>query len=148
MNLLSVFEKSAFRDGLRDEVAATRYFEALDQILRAPAVEQRVFENYLDAVASLPSKEGKSSPAKWTIATLLPFLAQPDRFMFLKPEVTQDCAARLTFDLQYSTELNWKTYAKLLEMSEYLLAALGQYGARDYIDVQSFIWLVGAGWES
>lgn len=148
MNVLSVFEKAAFRDGLRDEGAAARYFKALADLLAAPSVEHHSFDRYLDAVASLPSKEGKTSPAKWTVATLLPFLAQPDRFMFLKPEVTQDCAARLTFDLQYRTDLNWTTYAKLLEMSEYLLAYLRPYGARDFIDVQSFIWLIGAAWES
>jgi hypothetical protein len=40
-------------------------------------------------------------------------------------------------------QLNWLTYAKLLEMSGQLLEALRPYGARDFIDVQSFIWMVG-----
>lgn len=147
MNVVSVFEKAAFRDALKDDAAARRYLEALDLILAGAHVEQSSFERYLDVVAGLPSKEGKSSPAKWTVATILPFLAKPSQFMFLKPEVTQDCAARLMFDLQYTTQLNWTTYAKLLEMSEYLLDELRQYGARDFIDVQSFIWLIGAAWK-
>ncbi len=98
-------------------------------------------------MTNLPSQEGDTSPAKWTVATLPPFLAKLSEFMFLKPEVTQDCAARLMFDLQDSTQLNWTTYAKLLEMSDHLLDVLRQYGARDDIDVQSFIWLIGAAWK-
>jgi len=65
--------------------------------------------------------------------------------MFLKPEVTQDCAARLIFELNYRPQLNWLTYAKLLEMSRYLLQVLRPLGARDFIDIQSFIWLIGGG---
>lgn len=148
VNLLAVFEKAAFRDGLRSDAAAVGYFNALLAILKAPTIEQASFEEYLHAVDSLPSKEGKTSPAKWTVATVLPYLAQPDRFMFLKPEVTQDCAARLTFDLGYRPQLNWLTYAKLLEMSHLLLEELRPYGARDFIDVQSFIWLIGGGWDN
>jgi len=148
INLLSVFEKSSFRDALRDDNAALDYFQALDSILTNPAIEKESFTRYLDVVANLPSEEGKWSPAKWTIATLLPFIAEPARFMFLKPEVTQDCAARLTFDLAYDTALNWESYSKLLEMSSYLLEVLQPYGARDFIGVQSFIWLIGSGWKS
>lgn len=148
LNLLAVFEKAAFRDGLRDDAAARRYFEALLLILKAPAIARESFEAYLTAVDRLPSEAGKTSPAKWTVATVLPYIAQPDRFMFLKPEVTQDCANRLTFELNYRPQLNWLTYAKLLEMSGHLLETLRPYGARDFIDVQSFIWMVGGGWEN
>ncbi len=148
VNLLAVFEKAAFRDGLRSDAAAATYFNALLKMLSAPTIERASFEEYVHAVDSLPSEEDKTSPAKWTVATVLPYLAQPDRFMFLKPEVTQDCAARLTFDLNYRPQLNWLTYAKLLEMSRLLLGHLRPYGARDFIDVQSFIWLIGGGWDS
>jgi len=65
--------------------------------------------------------------------------------MFLKPLVTQDCAARLTFDLAYSTDLRWETYSRLLTMSQSLLDFLRPYGATDFIDVQSFIWVIGGG---
>lgn len=145
LNLVGRFESSAFRDALRGDSPALDYFRALEKILANPksAIDEESFRAYLDVVSNLPSEEGKSSPAKWTIATLLPFIAQPQRFMFLKPEVTQDCAARLTFDLAYETTLNWETYAKLLEMSAFLLKVLEPYGARDFIDVQSFIYVIG-----
>lgn len=96
---------------------------------------------------ALPSAEGKTNPAKWTVATVLPYLAEPSRFMFLKPAVTKACAARLAYDLKYYPQLNCVTYFRLLEMSEYLLVRLQPYGARDFIDVQSFIWVIGGGWD-
>ena len=148
LNLLAVFEKAALRDGLRDRDVAIRYFEALLAILESPSIAREPFERYLHAVDSFPAEAGKTSPAKWTIATILPYVAQPNRFMFLKPEVTQDCAARLTFDLEYSPHPNWLTYSRLLEMSTNLLEQLRTYGAQDFIDVQSFIWLIGGGWDN
>ena len=62
--------------------------------------------------------------------------------MFLKPKVTNECADRLRFNLQYSANLRWLTYRKLVEMSDWLLERLRPLGARDYIDVQSFIWVI------
>ena len=62
--------------------------------------------------------------------------------MFLKPQPTKDCADRLRFDLQYSADLRWITYNQLLLLSDTLLSLLRPYGARDYIDVQSFMWVV------
>jgi hypothetical protein len=141
-NLLAVFEKAALRDALRSDAAAKRYFDCLKALLDGAVIEPGRFTEYLAAVEDLPSG-GRTSPAKWTVATILPYLAQPHRFMFLKPEVTQDCAARLTFDLAYRTELAWKTYSRLLTMSASLLDLLRPYGAVDFIDVQSFIWVIG-----
>ena len=146
LNVLAVFEKAALREGLRDGSAAHCFFTSLQAVLSSQGPKQDTFESYLRSVDALPS-EGKTSPAKWTVATVLPFIAQPDRFMSLKPTVTQDCAIGLMFDLQYSPEPNWRTYAKLMEMSTFLLENLRPYGARDFIDVQSFVWLVGAGFD-
>lgn len=145
LNLVSIYEKPALRDGLADDSGALRLFSALRRVLEAPGVDPALFEEYLAAVESLPSEAGKTSPAKWTIATILPFVADPVRFMFLKPAVTQQCAERLTFDLAYRPQLNWVTYSRLLAMAGILLAALRPYGARDFIDVQSFIWRIGDG---
>jgi hypothetical protein len=61
----------------------------------------------------------------------------------LKPEVTKKAADRLLFDLLYSSKLSWTTYSRLLKMSQLLLDRLRPLGARDYIDVQSFIFLTG-----
>jgi hypothetical protein len=61
--------------------------------------------------------------------------------MLLKPEMTKVCAERLTYDVLYSSQLNWSTYERLLDMSQILLEKLRRYGAVDFIDVQSFMWL-------
>ena len=142
-NLLFKFEKAALRDSLQDDAAAFAFFSALIELLGSDRIEESIFESYLGALARLPAEEGKSSPFKWPVATIFPFLAQPQKHMFLKPEVTKECAQRLVFDLDYRPEPNWPTYSRLLVMSEILLERLRNYGARDLIDVQSFIWVVG-----
>ena len=60
--------------------------------------------------------------ARVAVLTMLPFLAQPHRFMFLKPEVTQKAADRLLWNLNYTSKLNWLTYSRLLEMRRTLVS--------------------------
>lgn len=62
--------------------------------------------------------------------------------MFLKPEPTKECADRMRFNLQYTAELSWITYARLMVLSGDLLERLRPLGAKDYIDVQSFMWVI------
>ena len=50
----------------------------------------------------------------------------------------------MMFDLNYQSKLNWMTYSQLIVLSEALFEKLKPLGARDYIDVQSFIWVIGA----
>lgn len=146
LNLLSPYEKMALRDALKNEVLARQYFKTLFDLLNAREVTEGIFAAYAEAVTSLPKEEGKARVATWPVLTLFPFISQPDRFMFLKPEATQGCAERLAFNLEYDAALNWNTYQKLLTMSAMLMNYLHPLGARDMIDVQSFIFLV-ASWE-
>jgi hypothetical protein len=67
--------------------------------------------------------------------------------MFLKPEVTQAGAQTLGFDLQYDSKPNWVTYSALIRMGAVYLKLLERLGARDFIDVQSFIFVAGGGYE-
>jgi hypothetical protein len=46
--------------------------------------------------------------------TLLPFLADPKRFIVLKPSMTKTAAERLFFDLAYDSRPNWTTYDRTL----------------------------------
>ena len=104
--------------------------------------EQKLFNNLASAVENLPVDEGRARVATWPVQTLLPYLADPTRFMFLKPEPTRACADRLRFDLLYDSALRWVTYERLLVMGKVLLGELRQLGARDFIDVQSFMWVI------
>jgi hypothetical protein len=143
VNLLHVQEQIAFRDGVRDQVAARRFLSALFDLLREKHVTEAAFENYLNAILALPAFSSGDKGCTWPIATILPYLADPTRFMFLKPEVTKQAAERLAFDLNYDSHPNWRTYRKLLMMGDLLMQRLKPLGARDWIDVQSFIWVVG-----
>jgi hypothetical protein len=117
-----------------------RYFEALFDLLDAEGVSEPGFERLIQAVSSLPAAEGRTGPAKWPVLTVLPFLADPGRFMFLKPRVTRDVARLMSFPWHYRATLNWETYRELLEMAQILFGRLAPLGARDFIDVQSFVW--------
>lgn len=141
-NLLFPTEAAAFRDGLRDDRAAKRFFEALTALLSAPGPDEAHFEALADAAASLPAEEDKTSPWKWTVTTVLPFLAQPEKYIFVKPTPTQQCAERMSFDIQYRSNPNWITYRKVLELADVLLERLRPLGARDMIDAQSFMWVI------
>lgn len=142
MNLLSPYEAMALRDGLAEsDVATADFFRALfDFVKNGPS--QPLFNTLADAVNNIPVKEGRARAATWPVQTLLPFLADPRRFMFLKPEPTRACADRLRFDLLYDSALRWATYERLMEMGSYLLGELRPLGARDFIDVQSFMWVI------
>jgi hypothetical protein len=97
------------------------------------------FEKLMAAIGKLPATTPKARVASWPVLTILPFLARPDQFMFLKPEPTVACALRLRFDLHYDPSLNWVTYQQLMTLSTLLLRKLQPHGARDHIDVQSFL---------
>lgn len=82
----------------------------------------------------------------WPIATYFPYLWSPDRHMFLKPTVTCDFAERIGHPLQhaYDAEVCASVYESLIDLADEALVALRRHGATDFMDVQSFIWVVGA----
>ena len=141
VNLLFPNEAMALRDGLKDEAGAKEFSKALSHFLHG--ADSTGFDRLLEATDSLPAEKGNAPTLRWPVVTIFPYLADPTRFMFLKPKVTQQAAKRLAFDLLYDSEPNWGTYSKLIEMSNLLLTGLKDLGARDYMDVQSFIWVVG-----
>lgn len=143
-NLLAPAELIAVNDALRRDGQAARAFgEALLKLVDDGG--ERAFSGLVEATGSLPADPGRARVLTWPIVTILPFLAQPDRHMFLKPMQTQRIAEAFTFDLSYSARPRWVTYDRLLTLSNRLLERLRPLGARDLIDVQSFMWVV-AGW--
>lgn len=143
-NLLAPAELIAVNDVFRRDSRAARAFG--EAVLRLVDVGgERAFSGLVEATGSLPADPGRARVLTWPIVTILPFLARPDRHMFLKPMQTQRIAAAFTFDLSYSSRPRWVTYDRLLILSNRLLERLRSLGARDLIDVQSFMWVV-AGW--
>jgi hypothetical protein len=139
-NLLSPFEKARLRDALRDHRTALPFLGALFAMLDAPAITEVHFNVLARSIEALPAPRGRVDT--WPIATIFPFLAQPDRHMFLKPVVTKAAAARVGINLFYEANLNWKTYSQTLELGRVLHEKLAKYGCRDMIDVQSFVWRI------
>ncbi len=146
VNMLHMTEAAAFRDALRDEDAARALFVALADLLDAEEISESVVAPYFDAVCSLPAERGPV--AKWTVATIIPFLSQPKRYMFLKPEVTKKAAESLGFELNYRTEPNWLTYKSLLRMAEIYGQKLAYLKPRDMIDMQSFFYVACGGYKA
>jgi len=138
-NIPSRFEIMAAHDGLKDHAAAGRVLTALLRLLRHN--EAGSFTDLVDAMTSLPAARGRSRPCTWPNVTILPFLADPARFMVLKPEVTKRVANRMNVDLVTASTPTWPAYQSLMAMSRTLLERLSEFGASDYIDVQSFIWV-------
>jgi hypothetical protein len=144
INLLSTFEHAAIGDALADPEASKPFIVALGQLLDDAEDDSRV-PRYLDAVCGLPQSRGRV--ATWPVATILPFLVRPKRFMFLKPKVTEAAAALLGFDLMYDTEPNpttWRQLHRLAGAYAGRLTAAGHEPA-DLMDVQSFLWIAAGG---
>jgi hypothetical protein len=146
VNLLSPFENMAFSDALKHHESAKIFFTDLIFLLEAPEINRPNFEPYANCVCNLPQEAGKSRVATWPVATILPFLAQPERHMFLKPGVTQTAAETLGFDLHYNATPNWTTYEALLRMGHIYKEQIKHLAPRDFIDVQSFIWVTCGGY--
>ena len=141
-NLLHSTEVSRLSEAEQNDDACVSYGAALDDLLRAETLNEQVFERYVRAAKLFVESAKSGGPFTWPLATFFPFLAAPDRFVFLKPDTSRECANRLQFDLKYEPRPNWQTYERLLLLSNDLLARLQPLGARDFIDVQSFMFVV------
>lgn len=146
LNLLSPYESAAFHDSMQEPAAVESFFTTLLNVLVARPLTGEIFDRFSDAVLSLPAPRGRV--ATWPVATLFPYLAKPTRYMFLKPEVTKTAADSLGFDLKYDATLNWTTYEALQRMGALYLDLLRPLGARDFVDVQSFIWVACGGYDA
>jgi hypothetical protein len=144
-NLLATQEYIALREGLRNREAARRYLSTLLDLVEA-GPQEAPFLAHAEATASLPAK-GQTHTDKWTVATVLPYLARPEAFNFVKPTPTQAAAAALGFDIRYDPRPNWDTYERVLRMSQLYMDQLADLRPRDFIDVQSFFWVTGGSFE-
>ena len=138
-NIPSQFEIMAACHGFKDGVAAARVLEAALDFVDSPS--SGTFEGLTAAIGGLPTAARGSRVLTWPNVTILPFLADPSRFMVLKPGVAQQMAARMGFDLLYSASSKWHCYEALQRMASLLRDELRGLGATDYVDVQAFMWV-------
>src|ERR1700688_1254681 len=135
-NLLSPFEKTRLQEVFRRPAA--------DPFIRAAA--RFTMGETKPALLEMERALKPGETAKWTVVTYLPFLWRPEKHMFLKPEVTKDFAARVghRFASDYESRLDIGVYDSLLDLVAKTAAELSDLKPQDRIDVQSFIWVVGA----
>ena len=135
-NILSPFEVKAVKKAFaKADEASTKVLGYTLAFVANPGHSS--FKAMAGAVSQLPADGGKVNT--WPIVTLLPFLADPKRYIALKPTNTELIAARMAFDLKYDSTPNWETYDATLRMAAQLLARLAPLGAKDMIDVQQFM---------
>lgn len=141
-NLLFSFEKMALRDALRPPEGARAFAEGLYHFLFGGGNDEVRFNRWRDVVASLPRHQTRV--LTWPVLTVFGFIAQPDRHVFLKPNVTRLAAKEYGFDFHYASKPSWPTYASLLAFANTVMRDQRDLDPKDLIDAQGFIWVQGS----
>lgn len=135
-NLLSQFEQTRTRELLLSP-------NGPDFVRAAAALANGDVAGGLAKIEQLFAPHGQAS---WPATTFLPFFWAPETQMFLKPMVTVDFAGRVghPFADIYGPKFNAEVYKSLLDLASRTETALADLNPADRIDIQSFIWIVGA----
>jgi hypothetical protein len=141
-NLLFSFEKMALRDAVRPPAGARAFAEGLYAFLHGGGEDRHAFEAWCSVLAELPRRQTRV--LTWPLATVFGFLAQPERHIFLKPNVTRIAAREYEYDFTYVSKPGWDTYACLREFADRIRRDQRDLQPRDMIDLQSFIWVQGS----
>ena len=141
-NLLFSFEKMALRDAIKSASGAKDFSKGLyDYVYGSDSIKAR-FERFTTILASLPRRQTRV--LTWPLQTVFGFIGNPANFIFLKPRVTKIAAEKYAFDFSYQSTPNWATYESYLDFAERVRQEIADLGPRDYIDLQSFIWVQGS----
>ncbi len=141
-NLLFSFEKMALRDAVKGEGGAELFaFGLFDFIYGKQSLEKR-FKNFVEVVGQLPRKQTRV--LTWPLVTVFGFIGNPKEHIYLKPRVTKQAAFKYKFPFDYQPKPNWQTYTSLLSFAEQIKNDTEIHQPKDYIDLQSFIWVVGS----
>jgi hypothetical protein len=138
-NLLFSFEKMAIRDAVKSIQGACGFAVGLYEFLYGPGDG---FNQWCAELAKLPRR--KTRVLSWPVATVFPFIAMPERHVFLKPNVTRTAAMEYGFDFRYKPTPGRDTYASLLEFAETVRGDVEDLRPRDMIDIQSYLWVLGS----
>lgn len=141
-NLLFSFEKMALRDAVDSREGARVFAQGLHDFLHGRAGDERRFEAWRDAVASLPRRQTRV--LTWPLLTVFGFIARPDIHIFLKPRVTRLAAEAYGFEFIYRSKPQWDTYESLLDFARRVRRDQKELGPRDMMDIQGFLWVQGS----
>jgi hypothetical protein len=141
-NLLFSFEKMALRDAVKPASGAKAFALGLYQYVYGDSSLEDRFNEFSNVIASLPRKQTRVHT--WPLQTVFGFIANPQEHIFLKPRVTQIAAEKYHYHFQYRSKPNWETYKSLLDFAELVRKDTSDLHPQDYIDLQSFIWVMGS----
>jgi hypothetical protein len=141
-NLLFSFEKMALRDAVKSPAGAERFATGLWDFLHGPGSPRRHFEQWVEAVESLPRRQTRV--LTWPLVTVFGFIAQPQTHLFLKPMVTRRAAEAYGYDFRYQSKPTWEVYENLLDFAATIRHDQRDLRPRDMIDLQGFIWVQGS----
>ena len=137
-NLLFSFEKMALRDAVRDPSGARTFAEGLFDFIYGSGD----FDAWIAVVESLPRKQTRV--LTWPLVTVFGMIADPERHIFLKPNVTRRAAKEYEIEFDYRSRPNPETYASLIAFAETVRRDTRDLRPRDMIDLQGFIWVQGS----
>jgi len=141
-SMIFSFEKMALRDAVKSADGSRVFATGLYEFLHGQGSDETRFRGWCETIAALPRRQTRV--LTWPLVTVFGFIAQPNRHIFLKPNVTKIAAGKYGFDFQYHSKPNWETYTSLLEFAETVRRDLRDLKPRDMIDLQSFIWVQGS----
>ncbi len=136
-NLVFPNEIMSFTDGLGAKPENAKIFsEALFYHLYSKDSLKKRFMAFVKALNQLDA-------AKWTTASYFLHLAYPENSPFMKPGVTKKAADAFGYPLDYTSNIQWGTYSRLIEFAKFIgkrISAHPLLKPRDMIDIQGFMW--------
>jgi hypothetical protein len=138
LNLLHVIEWLQFRKALAASPASIQLVEAYTAIIAEGSLSEANFGHLQGSFDAMGLGKGK-----WTLLTLWPYLATNKGFVFVKPTITKTAAEGMNLSLNYDAKPNYLTYQSAIALYDQLWSQLEPKGAKDWVDIQSFIWV---GW--
>jgi hypothetical protein len=142
---------------LHPRYEAPRFFDALDNfdwarrylstsLAFAGDRSAKTFEALAGVMEQMPGLE-RGLTGRWPHATWFPFIAEPKHHIAIRLTYIEEFASAATFDIAYSSELDFRMYERVCRLADHLLKELDVSGLNtsrrplDMIDAQSFMWV-------
>jgi hypothetical protein len=138
-NLIFPNEMMGLKDALASPANQEMFSKSLFELLYGEQDLKSRFMHFAGVLTSIKAD-------KWTIQTYFLYLSDPEKYLFMKPLITQKAAKICNFELHYDSQLNWLTYNSLQKFGIYFKTELSKFGEnltpKDMIDIQSFFWSI------
>ncbi|MYA09275.1 MAG: hypothetical protein F4060_05985 [Holophagales bacterium] len=135
VNVVDWRESQPLWSGVLDDPGCEEAFaKRLHALLYGQRSEQHRFEAFSALMEEL-------SVPKWPICTFWRWIVFPRQEVFVKPESVKSAADAWSYDVGYSPHPSWAGYRRIREFCQHVREELADLEPRDFIDVQTFMWL-------